>query len=236
LPTLEDHATIIPPEGVTIEVIKNIYAGSIFPTPEDVVQKIKEITHMEHIEEKLFNVALFDEGTLSAAIHYLVTDIHQSNLFKRYPGNHFNFACRSYDQRKSVKPEHLEQARLNSRRLLLERPKFNKVFAASRKLKLNRAYWTRHSMEKRRLFVFSEKIARGEELNPEQKAVLPEIFRLLKTDIDSGTLSVSGIPPDVKENIELLSAHYPTLTKPYTGGKRIQTRSHRYKVRKTRKH
>ena len=247
LPTLTDDITIIPPEGVTIEVIKNIYAGSLFPTPEDVAQKIKEMMHMEDIAEKWFNLRLFNVGVLSEAIYQLVSNINQSELFQRYPGNHFNFACRSYDDGKNVKPEHLEQARLNSRRLLLERPKFNQAVAASRKRKLNKeteervranseAYWIRYNMEKLRLSRFSEFIKGGKELSPGQKAGIIEIFRLLKTDIDSGTLSILGIPPDVKENIEFLSAHYPTLIKPYAGGKRIQTRVRRHKTRKTRKH
>ena len=119
----------IPPEGITLSDILDIYEGSIFPTPR-MVHAVCTIMFPTVDPE----TGLYTYDMIHRAIGLITRKVKQSTLFRMFPGNHYDFSCRSYDREDSVPERHMRTARRRSVRAMAPTPLLNTFKARSRVL------------------------------------------------------------------------------------------------------
>ena len=125
-----------------------------------------------------------DFNTLMQAIYNIVNVITQKHLFRRFPGNHYNFSCRSYIV--CDLPGHSKIARQRSNLNLMPRPKYNIKYIKSI------SYFAEPLINR-----YYRELYSGEELDRQDQKIFNSIFELLK----SGKLHVSE---DLEHKIKVL--------------------------------
>ena len=109
-----DESYLIGPDGVTEDVIRKIYGGSLFPTADEVIAKLKY--YYSHTKKYTYTYL-----QLSVAVYAVLKDDKkyetQKQLFEWFPGHHYNFSCRSFDDDKIVNNTTLKLVRNQSSRV-----------------------------------------------------------------------------------------------------------------------
>jgi len=105
--------------------VKKIYKGSLFPTIDNILSKIKEI--FDDIDINNDNYIL-PFTTLEIAVNKVVNYKTQRDLLVMFPGNHFNFSCRGYGYKEQkLTSERIQQLRQQSIRQIYNESTSNRL-------------------------------------------------------------------------------------------------------------
>ena len=207
-------------EEIHRDFIAEIYKDSIFPTAIDVINECNKLSGIE-------GVIRYDMFKL--AVSNLVSSFNQSELFTRFPGNHFNFSCRNYDRTHPIRAENKQLARQLSANIAAAkpRPRFNRLVEERHAVgddRLMAKFRTNYDMGG--LFC---KFSLKDEISPAQIVLINKMMGYINDDIKSGTLHRLDIPQSILKCIDILIKR-GIIKEGLMGGKRT-TR----KLRKSKK-
>ena len=101
--SIYDHAsiTINPDVGMTIENIRDLYRGSVYPHIDVILEHVERLKWIDELfsetTSELISFNVFREAVRLSAKYML------SDLMREYPGHHYFFACRNF--MRVLKPE-----------------------------------------------------------------------------------------------------------------------------------
>ena len=247
-----DEPLIMKDGNSTLGLILSKFNGSIFPTPEDIIQELNEI----YVEG--FTATLNAEGR-----HVSYNDLYlainrikekkgvrtQMDLFRLFPGIHYNSACRAMDEGKNVSASLAISRRMsaNRERLLFspellwdleEKPKLVNFFDDGTVIgrlnsilkRINNGTITEEYKEKD---LIKDLFKRIDTFLKENNFSVNDILRLKQEDI-LYNLEFIKTPQNLKDAVDILYG----FSKTFKGGKRKRTikkkRSTKYKSKKRR--
>lgn len=196
-----------PDNYLKVDTIKEIYKGSLFPTVTSVLDEIKKVLVTLDAEKGLdtYLSDRYEKGEVEIpffkmAVNNLVTSITQTNLFKLFPGNHYNFSCRSYGNKHQIHPEQLKVWRqLSGNAGIKPRPRFNTLRAIHlnkpRRVALATTFFEPY------LDLLSDcgnkLIRRRGTCSPEEISSIQQVFTELEGKISANEFYVSDIKRDL---------------------------------------
>jgi hypothetical protein len=246
-----DKPLIMKDGNSTIELILSKFNGSIFPTPEDIIQELNKIytewgrpglnvegRHVSHDDLRLAIDRIKEKRGVRT----------QVDLFRLFPGIHYNSSCRAMDEGKNVSAS-LHVARkmsANRARLLFspehlwdenEKPKLSNFFRELSVIApLNTILKKINNRTINEDFIQSKPVKdlfiRIDTFLKENNFSVNDILRLKQEDIKVSEFV--NTPQKLKEAVDILYGY----SKTFRGGKRKQTmkkkRSTKYKSKKRR--
>ena len=152
-------------EGIDFHTISLVYKHSVFPTAKDIISEIKRVlknptrsnkvtsknsAYVRSNKNKMLpnsnfnlNYTKIPYDLFVSAVKTVVDDMTGFSLMKKYPGNHYNFVCRSYENPLNMQLE----------KILLHRRESNNFANITRNRRTYLQHKTKNPILKFNLFV-----------------------------------------------------------------------------------
>jgi len=179
---------INPKEGIKIEIIKSIYNGSVYPTSDEIIAQL--ITDIPGLD--INNSTIVPYNKFVSAVGECVKDNTSKSTMVRFPGNHYNFSCRSFFnvQPKTLNINSAINESNNEANKILIRP-----YAIYKKL-INKII-KKFKPQMRQIYYQQELILKFLQTNPQykNKEMFQEIYDEIISNIRKGTFTKDDIDP-----------------------------------------